>query len=98
MKKISLNGPTADNLGQFCDAGAELIVSDSKQAGHISRDRAQDLLSRHSAHAIAETKVAKPAPAKSKANASAAAKVPAPAPKAAPAPAPDTGEAAKPDA
>lgn len=44
MRKIVLHRPAADNAANFCDAGAELIVSDKAEAKHISAKRADELL------------------------------------------------------
>jgi hypothetical protein len=53
MKKIVLHGPSTDEAGNFCDAGAELeIVSgpkDEGKVGFISAERARELVERGAA-------------------------------------------------
>ena len=48
MKKIVLHGPSTDEAGNFCDAGAELEIvasrKDEGKAGFISAERARALV------------------------------------------------------
>lgn len=44
MKTILLHSAAVDNLDNYCDAGRELTISDSAESGHISAERASELI------------------------------------------------------
>ncbi len=54
MKKITLHRATTDNMGLFCDGGAELTVGDAIAANTITLKRAKDLVAKHGAVAAAD--------------------------------------------
>lgn len=60
MKKIVLHSATADNAGQYCDAGAALEVralhGDADDAGKITAERAEALLEAGGAVSAAEAR------------------------------------------
>jgi hypothetical protein len=70
MKKITLHRAATDNAGLFCDSGSTLTVSKSGDEGHITAERARDLLESHGAvEGVEEPAETDPAPAKAKASA-----------------------------
>lgn len=88
MTKIILHRASADNAGNFLDAGTEIVVGPADD--HLHADRATELLDTHGAVEVATTatKPANKAPAKKASRAKKAAAKPAPTPAPAPAPAP----------
>jgi hypothetical protein len=52
MKKIILNGPASDSVGNFVDAGGELSVSGRHQAGHIDEGSAKALIASGGAEVV----------------------------------------------
>lgn len=88
MTKIILHRASADNAGNFLDAGTEIVVGPADE--HLHADRATELLDTHGAIEVVTTaaKSTAKAPAK-KAKAKKAPAKPAPSPTPAPVPVTD---------
>lgn len=80
LKSITLHRPAIDNLEQFHDAGADLIVGDQAKHGMIDAARARELVSGHGAVGHHEAAKQKPAPKTKRPAKARAAKVPTPTP------------------
>lgn len=61
MQKIRIHGTLLDSGGEHQAAGAELIVSGEKKAGHITAVRAEQLVKINSAADVAPPALANPA-------------------------------------